>query len=40
MPASPFNYEFLDYLKEQCLALKLLRSPNFPLIGSLLHQAH
>lgn len=39
MPASPFNYEFLDYLKEQSLALKLLRSPNFPLIGSFLHQA-
>ncbi|MBL4765312.1 MAG: DUF3375 domain-containing protein [Colwellia sp.] len=34
-----FNFEFLDLLKEQSVALKLLRSPHFPLIGSFFYQA-
>jgi hypothetical protein len=34
-----FNFEFLEQLKEQSVALKLLRSPHFPLIGSFFYQA-
>ncbi len=34
-----FNFEFLEQLKEQSIALKLLRSPHFPLIGSFFYQA-
>jgi len=34
-----FNFEFLEQLKEQSTALKLLRSPHFPLIGSFFYQA-
>jgi len=34
-----FNFEFLDQLKEQSVALKLLRSPHFPLIGSFFYHA-
>jgi len=34
-----FNFEFLEQLKEQSVALKILRSPHFPLIGSFFYHA-
>lgn len=34
-----FNFEFLEQLKDQSIALKLLRSPHFPLIGSFFYHA-
>tara|TARA_B100000745_G_scaffold296058_1_gene240924 strand:- start:829 stop:2292 length:1464 start_codon:yes stop_codon:yes gene_type:complete len=33
------DIEFLDYLKEHSVALRLLRSPHLPLIGSFFHAA-
>jgi len=36
---SGFTIEFLDQLKEQSVALKLLRSPHFPLLGSFFYSA-
>ena len=36
---SGFNIEFLEQLKEQSVALKLLRSPHFPLLGSFFYSA-
>lgn len=36
---SGFNFEFLEQLKDQSIALKLLRSPHFPLLGSFFYSA-
>ncbi len=36
---STFSFEFLEHFKESSTALRLLRSPHFPLIGSFVHQA-
>ncbi|REL25365.1 DUF3375 domain-containing protein [Thalassotalea euphylliae] len=33
-----FDYDFLEQLKEHNIALKLLRSPHFPLLGSFFYQ--
>ncbi|MEZ9356456.1 DUF3375 family protein, partial [Vibrio breoganii] len=32
------SFQYLEQLKEDSTALRLLRSPHFPLIGSFFHQ--